>query len=211
MNDFGEPLLDFCACFDLLILNGCKQGDEKGHFIYVSTHGCSVIDYSLVSDSFADRVAKFTACDRVESQHMPKLFEITCAQGQSAATIMHLVERVVWHRNKIQGFIENIQGDSFKEKIAHATEEIDKCIGKALDEFTDCLMNASACLRKKQTVGNTRQGGSVWFDRECREKKKSLRKLLARFRKTGEQCDKLAYNCSRKEYKEFIEAKKRDF
>ena len=63
----------------------------------------------------------------------------------------------------------------------------------------------------KKTVSNTRQGGSVWFDRECREKKKSLRKLLARFRKTGEQCDKLAYNCSRKEYKQFIEARKRDF
>ena len=40
-------------------------------------------------------------------------------------------------------------------------------------------------------MGNTRQGGSVWFDRECREKKKSLRKPLARFRKTGERCDKL--------------------
>ena len=64
---------------------------------------------------------------------------------------------------------------------------------------------------RKKTVGNTRQGGSVWFDRECRQKKKSLRKLLACFRKTGEQCDKLAHNCSRKEYKQFIEAKKRDF
>ena len=60
-------------------------------------------------------------------------------------------------------------------------------------------------------MGNTRQGGSVWFDRECREKKKSLRKPLARFRKTGEQCDKMANNCSRKEYKQFTEAKKRDF
>ena len=60
-------------------------------------------------------------------------------------------------------------------------------------------------------MGNTRQGGSVWFDRECREKKKSLRKLLVRFRKTGEPCDNLAYNCSRKEYKQFIETKKSDF
>ena len=58
INDFGERLLDFCAYFDPLILNGCKQGDEKGHFTYVSTHGCSVIDYCLVSDSFVDRVAK---------------------------------------------------------------------------------------------------------------------------------------------------------
>ena len=54
---------------------------------------------------------------------MPILFKITCAQGQSTATVMHPVERVVWHRNKIQGFRENSQGESFKEKIAHATEE----------------------------------------------------------------------------------------
>ena len=207
INYFGERLLDICACFHLLILNG----DEKRHFTYVSTHGCSVIDYCLVSDSFVDRVAIFAVCDRVESQHMPILFEITCAQGQSAAIVMHPIERVVWHRDKIQGFIENIQGDNFKDKIAHATEEIDKCIDKALGEITDSLMNAIACMRKKQTVGNTRQGGSIWFDRECREKKKSLRKRLARFRKASEQCDKLDYNCSRKECKQFIEAKKRDF
>ena len=110
---------------------------------------------------------------------MPVLFEITCAQGKSAATVMHPAERVMWHMDKIQGFTDSIQGDSFKEKIPHATEEIDKCIDKALGELTDYLMNASACMRKNQTVGNTRLGGSVWFDRECREKKKSLRKLLA--------------------------------
>ena len=95
INDSGERLLYCCACFDLLILNGCKQGDEKGHFTYVSTHGCSVIYYCLVSDIFVDIVAKFAVCDRVESQHMPILFKITCAQGQSTATVMHPVERVV--------------------------------------------------------------------------------------------------------------------
>ena len=75
---------------------------------------------------------------------MPVLFEITCAQGKSAATVMHPAERVMWHMDKIQGFTDSIQGDSFKEKIPHATEEIDKCIDKALAELTDCLMNASA-------------------------------------------------------------------
>ena len=75
INDFGERLVRFCACFDLLIHNGCKQRDKIGHFTYVSTHGCSVIDYCLVSDSFVDRVA----------------------------TVMH-------QGDKIQGFIENIQG-----------------------------------------------------------------------------------------------------
>ena len=89
---------------------------------------------------------------------MPILFEITCAQGQSAATVMHPVERVVWHSDKRQGFIENIQGDSFKENIAHATEDIDKCIDKALGELTDYLMNASACMRKKTNSGQYKTG-----------------------------------------------------
>ena len=75
------------------------------------------------------------------------------------------------------------QGQNTRLYREHATEEIDKCIDKALGEVTDCLMNASACMRTKQIVGNTRQDGSVWFDRECHEKKKSVRKLLARFRK----------------------------
>ena len=115
INDFGERLLDFCVCFDLLILNGFKPRDEKANFTYVSTHGCSVIDYCLVPNSFVDGVGKFAVCDRVESQHMPILFEITCAQWLSAATVMHPVERVVWHRDQMQGFTENIQGDSLKK------------------------------------------------------------------------------------------------
>ena len=72
INDFGERLLDFCVCFDLLILNGFKHGDEKENFTYVSTHGYSVIDYCLVSDSFVDRVAKFAVSDRVESLYCSK-------------------------------------------------------------------------------------------------------------------------------------------
>ena len=107
----------------------------------------------------------------------------------------------MWHRDKIQDFIENVQGESFKEKIAHSTEETDQCIDRALGELTDSLMNPSACRRKTLTVGNRRQGGRVWFERECHEKKKSLRKPIAHFRKTGQQCDKLAYYCSREEYK----------
>ena len=72
INDFRKRLLDFCVCFDLLILNGFKHGDEKENFTYVSTHGYSVIDYCLVSDSFVDRVAKFAVSDRVESLYCSK-------------------------------------------------------------------------------------------------------------------------------------------
>ena len=58
-----------------------------------------------------DRVEKSGVCERVESQHVPILFEITWAQEQSGATVTQPVERVVWHRDKMQDLIENIQGD----------------------------------------------------------------------------------------------------
>ena len=38
INDFGKRLLDFCVCFDLLILNGFEREDEKGNFTYVNVY-----------------------------------------------------------------------------------------------------------------------------------------------------------------------------
>ena len=90
---------------------------------------------------------------------------------------MHPVERIVWHRDRIQDFTENIQGESLKEKIAHATEEIDQCIEKALGQLTD-LSYEFKCMREEKTttVGSRRQCGSVWFDRECHGEKKEIAK-----------------------------------
>ena len=63
---------------------------------------------------------------------------------------MHPVERIVWHRDRIQDFTENIQGESLKEKIAHATEELDQCTEKALGELTD-LSYEFKCMHEEKT------------------------------------------------------------
>ena len=115
------------------------------------SQGCSVVDYCLVSDSFVDRTAKFIVCDRVESPHMPMLFEIAYAQGRKAPTVTQSLSRLVWPRDNIRDFMEPFEGEGFRDKMALATEEIERCINNALNKFTDCPMNASACLRKRQT------------------------------------------------------------
>ena len=102
------------------------------------SHGCSVIDYCLVSDSFVDRTSKFTVCDRVESPHMPILFEITYAQDRKAPTVTQSVSRLVWRRDNIRDFIESFQGEGFREKMSHATDEIERCINNPLKEFNEC-------------------------------------------------------------------------
>ena len=48
INEFGKYLLNMCAPFSLIILNG-TLGDECGKFTYISTSGCSVIDYFIVA------------------------------------------------------------------------------------------------------------------------------------------------------------------
>ena len=71
LNEFGETFLNVCAFFDLRVLNGFKQGDKAGEFINISIHGCSVVDYCVVSEDFIDSVVKFRVCERIESPHMP--------------------------------------------------------------------------------------------------------------------------------------------
>ena len=49
------------------------------------------------------------------------------------------------------------------------------------------------------------------MENATRKRNRRVNVLLVFEKNTGEQCHKLAHNCSRKECKQFIEAKKRDF
>ena len=57
INKFGKYLLNVRAQFNLTIMNG-TLGDECGKFTYISTSGCSVIDYCIkTTSSYADSTA----------------------------------------------------------------------------------------------------------------------------------------------------------
>ena len=58
INEFGKYLLNMSAQFSLTSLNGTLEY-ECGKFTYISTSGCSVIDYCIMTTS-SD--ADFTAC-----------------------------------------------------------------------------------------------------------------------------------------------------
>ena len=51
VDSYGRQLLQFCDHRNLTILNGCTTGDSQGQFTYEVGNTCSVIDYSIVSQS----------------------------------------------------------------------------------------------------------------------------------------------------------------
>ena len=102
LNEFGEAFLNLCACFDLYILNGFKFGDKACDFTNISNHECSVVDYCAVSEDFIGNIVRFCVCERIESQHMPLLFEISAAMPAHSALTSFLTEKLVWQKDKVE-------------------------------------------------------------------------------------------------------------
>ena len=69
----------------MYILNGFKLGDKAGEFTNISKHGCSVVDYCAVSADFIGNIVRFCVCERIESQHLPLLFDISVAMSTHSA------------------------------------------------------------------------------------------------------------------------------
>ena len=62
-------------------------------------------------------------------------------------------------------------------------------------------------MRKKCELEKSHKGGSAWFDTECYQKKKLVRRMLSRF---NLEEDKILYSAQRKEYKHIMKNKKND-
>ena len=86
-----------------------------------------------------------------------------------------------------------------KNKITIATNSIDECIDRALQEFTGSMFEVSRCMRKKCELGKSHKGGSAWFDAECYQKNKLVRRMLSCFKTSGLDEDKILYSAQRKE------------
>ena len=81
------------------------MGEDCGNFTYISTSGCSVIDYVIVSRNLLHLSLSLHVVDKIESKHMPVgVFVQTEKQG--AEKIIKLsntfkIDKYVWFANKI--------------------------------------------------------------------------------------------------------------
>ena len=172
-NQFGKTLIDFCSTFHCMPLNGKHSGDLQGQFTFISQLGNSVVDYFVVSADFVSKTHMyFEVGSRVESSHMPIHLSIRGKQKKPEKEI-HPTQResitnTKWNSEKVEEFNEAINSDETKERFREALEFLDTNIEKALKTFSDTLLHAGECMRRKVSFSTGAERSTCkWFDREC--------------------------------------------
>ena len=216
MNSYGKLLLNICATVGLHILNGLCYGDLAGRFTYVADSGNSVNDYFLVSDNFFPVVntgSKLLVTERMESDHMPVEFHIEMLADNPRKTNSDhknkFVEKIMWNPDYAQQFIQLLNSPESQLQLRRAVEQIHVNINEALNLFNSCLKEQAVCMTKRIYFSDKKRKNE-WFDSECSDARKNVRKLLTKFCKTLRKDDRIIYCKAKREYKHLLNRKKKE-
>ena len=80
----------------------------------------------------------------------------------------------------------------------------------ALKIFNKCMLEAAHCMVTKTPLGKKKTVNN-WFDYECVTTRRNVRKLLRKFRKSLNNKDRESYCKSRREYKNLLKHKKKQY
>jgi len=217
LNQFGKILTEFFATFHCLPLNGANRGDTEGKFTFVDSQGNSVIDYAIVSEELVSCCdMTFEVGSRVESSHMP--IQLTVSSSNEAVSpdshepATETITKIQWDSDKTDTFTNAINSEESRANLEEASHLLDTGIDAALEKFNQTLLKASECMQKTININNSgNPSTNRWYDRECRDKKKSARQALRAFQTSTSDESKGEYNLKRKEYKETIRTKKNSY
>ena len=216
LNSYGKFLLNMCVVFGLCILNGVCNGDQQGRFTYISDTGNSVNDYFIISKELfyvVQNDSRLSVTDRIESDHMPVEFHVGFEKLVNQKTVKDqtlYIERFEWKEHCAQQFFDALKSDQCKEQIDFATSLIDVDVNRALEIFIDCLKDKAEIMKMRIYVNRPKKQ-HAWFDKECRDTRQNLRKLLRKFRKSSKPIDSIAFCKARKDYKHLLRDKRKAY
>ena len=175
-NNRGEKLHEFFETAGYMVLNGRSSSDEEGQFTFISQStqsetksGGSVIDLCYVNINNSDQVEDFKVLEVAASDHFPICITM--------ATAVKMRPRQVGTRLKWNPELE----EAYQRKIKVSVQEDSSAQGLAE------IISSVATELKMITKGLT-PGYKAWFDAECRD----TRKLLRRLQRQAKQANGLA-------------------
>ena len=216
LNEFGKTLLSLCASYELTILNGCEEFPESGEFTYLSAHGESVIDYFVVSRDISYICSELKIAHSVLSSHLPLEMTIQSptAMGRDRTGVRE--SRIIWdnslaeqYRNKLHDLLQTAGITRQSGEQGQSSEgNLDKSIDEEVSMLTRFLVEAGECMEKTVIRGKGTPRKFSWYDGECYDMRRKVRKSFRVFKRTLLTKDKELYFAQRKVYKNLIKDKK---
>ncbi|MEW8548565.1 MAG: endonuclease/exonuclease/phosphatase family protein, partial [Candidatus Thiodiazotropha sp.] len=212
----GNDLLNFCKVYSLIIVNGRCGRDLNGSYTYISTQGCSLIDYVLCSPDLLTFILDFNIEIRTESKHLPVSTSLKNVFLDTARKLKSCVKNGNGSQNitKYNFSAQNV--DIFKQNIGtfFTNERIHDFIIRIDDSsisadniakmFVSCLCDSSV----QYTVKTKYKSNAPWFDEDCVRSKKQKYSILRRFRNTNSDVDRDEYIRARNSFKQLCAEKK---
>ena len=126
VNGYGRSLLEMCAGFEFMILNGMCSSDPKGSFTFVSSHGNSIIDYFIISADLLHNNIGMSVQSRIESWHMSVTLSLNILNNavKSAPMSEISIERFVCSNEKANEFIEKMNSEEVKNNVNFLQENV---------------------------------------------------------------------------------------
>ena len=201
-KDRGEDLLTFLETQGMILFNGRSCSDSQGNLTFISKSitadgkKCgSVIDLMFVDVNHADKIIDLEVTLQVGLDHIPVITKIAY---QSA----YVQEPQRWQYNFKE---EEEAEDKYKENIQRKLRA-----SPETDSLTEVITVVAEELILKTYAPPP--GRKPWFDQECREQRKTMRKTLRKAKTEDWNPEKREeYQLQCKKYKRLATERKRTF
>ena len=204
VNTFGRNLIDVCSNFCLSILNGLSCKHFSPDFTYIVSNGCSVIDLFIVSDSILNYCHEFIINPMIEFKHcavtLSLLSSFTSRKNVNSKNVSLI--KYKWNNNKRSNFVDKLNSQELHLLLDESTSAIESDINQAISLFNDAILLAGQCMKSIIYINNKKK--KPWYDKECSDFKRGVWKKLSVYSKYGYTEDRLAYAQKRREYKQLL-------
>ena len=181
-NYYGQLFLELGAQFDLFLINGTTEGDRIGNFTFISSSGCSVIDYFAISRSNVHLIEDMFVDERIDSQHMPIVLTLTCNNvKRESKEKCYTIQKLIWNPEYCDRFKQNLLQPDIVTAMEKANEMINQNVNISINIFNNAMKQVSCCMLKQLKFGYNKQKWT-WFDKECKETKLIVKRALRNMR-----------------------------
>lgn len=214
-NEYGNELLNVCKATGMYIVNGRLHSDKTGEFTRDGTTGRSVVDYVLVDHKSEQVLTDFRINSQLpDSDHKPVCFILdrsfkVAPNKENQLNNNDRRKYYVWDKSKQDVLHEcmfDVVGMRCFEKFWNSismNEDVD-LVANHLENFLIQAANRTLKLKTAKTK-TCSFPQNKWFNNDCKELGKKLRKLDLKDERQRE-----VYHETNRQYKKVIQRNQRE-